>query len=185
LEENTDHDLMLAVRDGDLDKLGHLFEKHHKRLYNFYLRQLGDGLLSEDMVQEVFYRMLKYRHTYRGDGKFTTWMYAIAHNVRIDHFRRTKNRQDFTDVVDTLVSTQPNPEELSDRSSRHEALHRALERLSDDKREVLTMSRFQNLKYEEIAQVLGCPVNTVKARVFRAIKDLKTFFNEQIDEATT
>lgn len=185
MAEKSDHHLMLAVRDGDLDKLGHLFEKHHKRLYNFYLWQLGDGLLSEDMVQEVFYRMLKYRHTYRGDGKFTTWMYAIAHNVRIDHFRRAKNRQEFTDQIDTLASSQPNPEELSDRSSRYEALHRALDRLSDDKREVLTMSRFQNLKYEEIAQVLGCPVNTVKARVFRAIKDLKTYFDDQIDEATT
>ena len=124
MAENTDHQLMLAVRDGDLDKLGHLFEKHHKQLYNMYLRQLEDPLLSEDMVQEVFYRMLKYRHTYRGEGKFTTWMYSIAHNVRIDHFRRVKNRQDFTGETDGLVSMLPNPAELSERSSRHRAATR-------------------------------------------------------------
>lgn len=184
MAEGTDHQLMLAVRDGDLDKLGHLFETHHKHLYNFYLRQLQDPLLSEDMVQEVFFRMLKYRHTYRGEGKFTTWMYSIAHNVRIDHFRRAKNRQDFTGEINGLASTLPNPEELSERSSRHEALYKALEQLSGEKREVLVMSRFQNLKYEQISQVLNCPVNTVKARVFRAMKDLKMFLNDQIDEAT-
>jgi len=179
----TDHQMMLAVRDGDLDKLGYLFEKHHLRLYNFYLRQLGNAQLSEDMVQEVFLRMLKYRHTYRGEGKFTTWMYSIAHNVRSDHFRRAKNRQDFTEEVDGLVSKLPTPEELSEKSSRYDVLYRALGSLSDEKREVLVMSRFQNLKYEEISEALGCPVNTVKARVFRAMKDLRTYFNEQTDGA--
>lgn len=185
MDPNADHRLMLAVRDGDLEKLGHLFETHHKRLYNFYWRQLGDGPLSEDMVQEVFYRMLKYRRTYRGDGKFTTWMYAIAHNVKMDHFRRVKNRQDFTDEIERLASPRPNPEELADRSERHRTLHRSLSRLSEDKKEVLLLSRFQGLKYEEIARVLGCPVNTVKARVFRAIRELRSYLDEQTDEAKT
>jgi RNA polymerase sigma factor (sigma-70 family) len=184
LTGQTDHQLMLAVRDGDLDKLGRLFEKYHRALYNFYLRQLEDAPLCEDMVQEVFLRMLKYRHTYRGEGRFTTWMYSIAHNVRIDHFRRMKNRQDFTGEIDDVASPQPGPAELSERSSRHQALHRALNRLSDEKREVLIMSRFQGLKYEEISRILGCPVNTVKARVFRALKDLKASLAQQIDEAT-
>jgi len=176
---------MLAVRDGDLDKLGHLFEKYHKQLYNFYLRQVEDRLTCEDMVQEVFFRMLKYRHTYRGKGKFTTWMYSIAHNIKVDHFRRARHRQDFTSETDGLASAQPNPEQLSENSGRIEVLYKALDRLSDEKREVLVLSRFQYLKYEEIAQILGCPVNTVKARVFRAMKDLKSFFNEQKDGATT
>jgi RNA polymerase sigma factor (sigma-70 family) len=184
LSENSDHQLMRAVRDGDLDKLGHLFEKYHRQLYNFYLRHVEDRLTCEDMVQEVFLRMLKYRHTYRGEGKFTTWMYSIAHNVKIDHFRRAEHRHDFTGEIDSLVSTQPNPEELSHKTGRSEALRRALDRLSDKNREVLILSRFQNLKYEEISQILGCPVNTVKARVFRAIRDLKSLLNEQRDGAT-
>jgi RNA polymerase sigma-70 factor (ECF subfamily) len=179
----TDHQLMLAVRDGDLDKLGHLFEKYHKQLFNFFRRQTEDQQLCEDFVQEVFFRMLKYRQTYRGEAKFTTWMYSIAHNARIDHFRRARHRKDFSDEIDGLVSAQPGPEELTERSSRHELLYKALDRLSDDKREVLIMSRFQNLKYEEISQIMGYPVGTIKARVFHAIRDLRTFFNEQTDEA--
>jgi RNA polymerase sigma-70 factor (ECF subfamily) len=185
LGNKSDHQLMQAVREGDLDKLGYLFEKYHKQLYNFFLRQVENPELSEDFVQEVFFRMLKYRHTYRGESKFTTWMYAIAHNARIDHYRKAKNRQDYTDEIDRLVSKQLNPEELSERSSRHEMLHRALRKLSDEKREVLILSRFQHLKYEEISQILDCPVGTIKARVFHAIRDLKVFFNQQTDEATS
>jgi RNA polymerase sigma-70 factor (ECF subfamily) len=179
----TDHQLMLAVRDGDLDKLGHLFEKYHKQLYNFFRRQTEDSQLCEDFVQEVFFRMLKYRHTYRGEAKFTTWMFSIAHNARIEHFRRAKHRKNFTDEIDRLVSSQPNPAELTERSGLHEILYKALDRLSDEKREVLVLSRFHNLKYEEISQIMGHPVGTIKARVFHAIKDLRMFFNEQTDEA--
>jgi RNA polymerase sigma-70 factor (ECF subfamily) len=174
---------MLAVRDGDLDRLGHLFEEHHRQLYNYYLKQVRSPELSEDFVQEVFFRMLKYRHTYREDGKFMTWMYSIAHNVKADYFRKAKHRQDFTDEIDGLVSDQPDPSEVTEQSDQHELLHRAMEQLSDERREVLILSRFQNLKYEEISEILGCPVGTVKARVFRAIRDLKTFFDEQTSEA--
>ncbi|MGD8414267.1 MAG: sigma factor, partial [Candidatus Latescibacterota bacterium] len=117
MAENEDHKLMLAVRGGDLDRLGVLFEKHHRKLFNHYVWQLGDPALSEDMVQEVFYRMLKYRHTYRGDGKFTAWMYTIAHNVKTDHFRRARNRQDFAELPETLESPGPGPDDVTIRSS--------------------------------------------------------------------
>jgi RNA polymerase sigma-70 factor (ECF subfamily) len=179
----TDHQLMLAVRDGDLDKLGHLFEKYHKQLYNYFLRQLEDPQSSEDIVQEVFLKMLKYRHTYRGEGQFKTWMYSIAHNAKIDHFKKA-SRYVVTDELDRLVSAIPSPEESFERSSRHDVLYEALSRLSDDKREVLVLSRFQNLKYEEISRVLGCPVGTIKARVFHAINDLRRFFNTHGGEVT-
>jgi RNA polymerase sigma-70 factor (ECF subfamily) len=176
--------MMTAVRDGDLDKLGYLFEKYHKQLYNFFLRQVRDSQSCEDMVQEVFLKMLKYRHTYRGEGKFTTWMFSIAHNTMVDLFRKAKNRYEFTDEIDRVISSQLTPEELSERSSRYDFLYKALDRLSDEKREVLVLSRFHNLKYEEISEVLGCPVGTIKARVFHAMNDLRAFFNEKRDEAT-
>ena len=183
MSEITDHQLMLAVRDGDLDKLGHLFEKHHRQLYNYFLKQVANPELCEDFVQEVFLRMLKYRHTYRDDGKCITWMYSIAHNTMVDHFRKVRRRQEVTDEVDGLASTQPGPEAQAEQSSRYELLRKAMDHLSDERREVLILSRFHDMRYEEIAEVLGCPVGTVKARVFRAIRDLKTFFDEQTSEA--
>jgi RNA polymerase sigma-70 factor (ECF subfamily) len=178
LKESTDHQLMLAVRDGDLDKLGHLFERYHLQLYNFFLRQLGNPQTSEDLVQDVFYKMLKYRHTYRGKGKFTTWMFSIAHNTKIDHFRKTKRPMESIDDKPELISNAPNPAELSEAASQHQLLYRALERLSDDRREVLLLSRFQQMKYKEIAEVMGVSTGAVKKKAFLAIRDLQGIFKE-------
>lgn len=183
MAELSDHQLMLAVKNGDLDRLGQLFERYHVRLYNLFLRQLGERQTSEDLVQEVFLRMLKYRHTYRGEGRFTTWMYTIARNVRADLLRRAARKNDFTHEIEELVSVAPDPAELSQRAGRYENLYRALGRLSDEKREVIELSRFQGLKYEEISEILGCPVGTIKARVFHAIRELRAYFDDRRDGA--
>ncbi|MBU1699565.1 MAG: sigma-70 family RNA polymerase sigma factor [Candidatus Eisenbacteria bacterium] len=183
MRETSDEQLMQAVRDGDLDQLGCLFERYHKRLYNFFLRQMGNRQLSEDLVQEVFFRMLKYRRTYRGEGKFTTWMYSIACRIKIDHLRQARHRYTFTDEIEELAGTDPDPDHLTEQSLNHQKLYDALSRLSEERRTVLLLSRFQNQRYSEISKILGCPVGTVKARVFYAIRDLKWLFNEQRDEA--
>ncbi len=80
-----DEQVMAQVREGRVEMLAILFERHHVRLFNFFLRLTAERSLSEDLVQEVFLRILKYRHTYRGDSKFTTWMYQIGRNAHIDH----------------------------------------------------------------------------------------------------
>jgi RNA polymerase sigma-70 factor (ECF subfamily) len=174
---------MLAVRDGDLDKMGVLFEKYNKQLYNFFLKQTRDAQASEDMVQEAFMKMLKYRHTYRGDGKFTTWMFSIAHNAMIDLFRKNKRRGETMSEEDLpegteLASGAANPEELSVQADQHEALYKALDLLAPDKREALLLSRFENMKYKEIARIMGCKTGTVKARIHFALKDLTAIFSE-------
>jgi RNA polymerase sigma-70 factor (ECF subfamily) len=82
LNPTSDKALMLKVRDGDLDRLGLLFERYHRCLYRYFYRLTSQRQTSEDLVQEVFERMLKYRHTYTGKGKFLTWMYQIARNLQ-------------------------------------------------------------------------------------------------------
>ena len=75
---------MLAVRTGDAGQLGRLFERHHVTLFEFLYRTTGDRTGAEDLVQDVFVRILKYRHTYRDGSSFVTWMYRIARNARAD-----------------------------------------------------------------------------------------------------
>ena len=87
-EPLSDHDLMLAVRDGELDALGELFERHHGPLYGFLVKLTGQRSAAEDITQTVFQRMLKYRHTYRQDGSFTAWMYHLARRCAADYFRK-------------------------------------------------------------------------------------------------
>src|SRR5260370_9493927 len=95
MHSGTDVGLMLQVRDGDGETLGVLFERHPAPLYNFYTKLTGDRALSEDLVQEVFLRILRHRKTFRDGTPFRAWIYQIARNARIDHFRKSRPQVPF------------------------------------------------------------------------------------------
>jgi RNA polymerase sigma-70 factor (ECF subfamily) len=182
VSELADNLIMLKVRDGEVGKLGLLFERHHLPLYNYFLRQTGRRDASEDLVQEVFLRMLKYRQGYRGESAFTVWMYRIARNAWVDYFKKAKRELPWDENADDPVSDDPNPNDDLEESQTLSQLRTALAKLSPEKREVLVLSRYQDMKYEEIAELLGCAVGTVKARVHRALKDLKDIYFELSQE---
>jgi RNA polymerase sigma factor (sigma-70 family) len=167
---------MLQVREGDADKLGVLFERHHLKLYNFLVRVTNRPEASEDLVQEVFFRILKYGRSFRGDAPFTVWMFQLARNAATDHFRKWKNERPLNDGAEESPDDRPSASESMEVSEQSELMKLALTRLSAEKREVLMLSRYEELKYEEIGLILHCPVGTVKARVHRALKDLKREF---------
>ena len=175
----SDEELMAQVRSGVGEMLGVLFERYHVPLFNFYLKLTGSRPLSEDLVQEVFFRILKYRHSYRPETGFRAWMYQIARNARIDHFRKHRPENSWEPEMSPAVA----PVDTAQQSQEALLLHRALMQISEDKREVLVLSRFQDMKYEEIAQLLGCEVSTVKTRVHRALQDLRQIFH-QLDRKT-
>jgi len=176
----TDHELMLDVRNGEVASLGTLFERHHGALFNFFLRFSGNRPSSEDLVQEVFFRMLKYRNSYRDRSQFTAWMYQIARHVRFDHMSKRTREKPLEESVAEPVSAGAAPGEEMERLEAVALLEAALARIPADKREILILSRFQKLKYEEIAGILGCEVGAVKVRVYRAVRELRdTFFELQ------
>jgi RNA polymerase sigma-70 factor (ECF subfamily) len=121
--------------------------------------------------------MLKYRHTYRTDGTFKTWMFSIARNARKDFLREHRAEYDSIDESNDFPSGEPNPEERLVHEDDVRLVRRALDGLPEDKREILIMSRFQDMKYEEIGNVLGCSVGAVKVRVFRALRALTDSYN--------
>ena len=173
---------MLKVKSGDVDRMGLLFERHHRPLFGFLYHMLGGSRASsEDLVQNVFYRMLKYRHTYSAEGEFRTWMYHLARNVLADHIRKNRHAVHHADVADVadVAETLPGGH-LADagleQAQEAAQLHLALARLSPDHREVLVLSRFQELKYGEIAVLLNTTEGAVKVRAHRALQELKTVF---------
>jgi len=174
----TDNQLMLQVRDGDLDKLSILFDRYNTILYNFFLRMTNSKVISEDLVQEVFLRMLKYRHTYRGDGKFTSWMFHISRNAHIDFSKKQNREQQLEEMDVEPVSQDSSHQEVLEQDQETTLLRTALARLPVEKREVLVLSRFHNMKYEQIAELQHCRIGTVKARVHRAIKELRDIYFE-------
>jgi RNA polymerase sigma factor (sigma-70 family) len=186
-EQRPDHALMLAVRDGELDALGELFERHHGPLYGFLVKLTGNRAGAEDIAQTVFQRMLKYRHTYRDDGSFTAWMYHLARRCAADYFRRANAAPQATDPADLHEHADNAPHAAQNASTRddHALLHAALARLDHDDREVLLLSRFQELSFAEISGILECSVGAAKVRAHRALRELReVYFRLQKEPAT-
>lgn len=178
MEILTDNALMLKVKSGDLDKLSLLFKRYGKSLYGFYFRFTRNAELSEDLVQDVFERVLKYRHTFRGDGKFVTWLYHLARNVLADHIKKAK-RAGITTSIDEkqeVLADLTVPGEARQKEEHLLLMERALDQLSHDKRELLLLSKLQGVKYKDIAELHNCTEANVKVRVFRAINDLREVF---------
>ena len=169
---------MQAVRGGDLAKLGSLFERHHRAVFDFLVRMTGNRAVAEDLVQDVFERTLKYRATWRDDFKFAPWLFRIARNARADYFRRREVTAVYSDEMDA-ADPAIGPERQVEDDSEAARLQRALLALRDDKRELIVLARYRDMKYEAIAELLGVDVGTIKVRVHRALKELRDIFLTQ------
>jgi RNA polymerase sigma-70 factor (ECF subfamily) len=169
---------MLKVRDGEVGLLSEVFERHHRALYNYFYRLTGNREQSEDLTQDVFFRLLKYRQTYRSQTTFTAWLYQVARNAHVDWRRKYRGEAPWNADAPEPASTDRPPDDRMRRDEEVRLVRRALASLPDDKKEVLVLSRYQNLKYDEIGRILGCEVNTVKQKVFRAVRALTTRYEE-------
>jgi len=164
---------MLQVRNGEVEMLGVLFDRYQTPLYNFYTKMTQDRTISEDLVQDVFLRILRYRQTYRPGTAFRTWLYQIARNARLDHVRKGKPE------VELLAEPAALPVGDSAQQRQESAmLQKALMQLAEDKREILILSRFQELRYEEIARLMNSEVGAVKVRVHRALQQLRETYQQ-------
>ena len=166
---------MLKVKSGDLDKMALLFQRYHRPLYGFLYHMTGQREASEDLVQNIFYRMLRSRHTFTGNGEFRTWMYHLARNVLKDHWKKAGGPRPVAEWEDRITDEVLVDEQL-EKKMELEMLQKRIASLSPESREVLILSRYQDLKYAEIAEVLDLSVGAVKVRIHRAINQLKTLY---------
>jgi RNA polymerase sigma-70 factor, ECF subfamily len=170
--------VMTQVKEGRLEMLAVLFERHHVRLFNFFLRLTRDRERSEDLVQELFVRILKYRHTFRPDGSFTAWAYQIARHVHLSHLRRQRPELPLDEVLDRHPDTAESVPRRLEREENENLLRQALERLPLRKRELLLLSRQPDLSYKDLAAMFECSLGAVKVSVHRAVHDLRKAFLE-------
>jgi len=167
-----DEQIMQEVRGGNVARLEVLFDRHSRALFRYFVRLTSDRAWSEDMVQEVFFRILKYRHTYQPETSFRAWMYQVGRNVWVDQASRRKGEVALPESAGEIGSSEVPADRQVQKRQATALLLRALAALPPEKREVLVMSRYQELKYEEIAAVLKIEVGTVKVRVYRALREL-------------
>ncbi|MFZ6013065.1 MAG: RNA polymerase sigma factor [Bacteroidota bacterium] len=179
MEALMDNALMLKVKDGDLDKLGLLFERYKKPLFGFFYGMTKDVELCEDLVQNVFFRILKYRYLFRGEGDFKTWMFHIARNVNNDHFRKNKWKlKESIEHWEERLGSDENRSTEFEQDEEMKLLSMAMDKLPEDKREILFLSKFQEKKYKEIGDIIGCSEGAVKVKVFRALQELREVYKE-------
>ncbi|MBI3132980.1 MAG: RNA polymerase sigma factor [Acidobacteria bacterium] len=167
---------MAHVQAGETAHVGTLFHRHHRPLFGYLYRMNGHGPLCEDLVQEVFLRVLRYAHTFKPGSAFKPWLYQIARNVLADHWKRLPPEVPL--ALDSAAEP-PDPDHFLQRleaDQDHHNLLSALACLPRDKRELLLLSRNPDLSYEDIAGLLQSTPGAIKVRVHRALNDLKAVF---------
>ena len=174
----TDEDLMASVRNGDLGSLGALFERYHLSLFEFLSRITGDRLAAEDLVQDVFVRILKYRASYREGASFETWVFRIARNARADYLRRCPRLEPLVDEAFNRPEPAEGPGTQLETSRDRARLRRALMMLPEDKRELIVLARYHHMKHDRIAALLSIDVGAVKVRLHRALRELRDAFQQ-------
>jgi RNA polymerase sigma factor (sigma-70 family) len=176
MQEPFDHELMGKIRAGDESAFAAIIRRHQNSLLNFF-RRLGANTESEDLVQEVFLRLYRYRDRYVHNAKFTTFLYTLARHVWADRWRKLQRilRIEERAKHELPTETDGNLGQVRDAMD----VQHALAQLPDKLRIVLVMSIYQGLRYNEIGEVLGIPEGTVKSRVFLALKQLKETYHGQ------
>ena len=184
-------DIMLAVKSqkGDREAFGTLVENFQKRIYSFCYQFFRDRDIATEMTQETFLRAYRYINKYDPKKKFSTWLYSIAKNICIDE-KRKMDRSRAVSIDDanpaSILSSQQSqhlkdPSQISMQVEDRMLLEKAITQLPEKYRAAIILCYFQELSYQEIAEVLGLNLNLVKVRIFRAKKQLLEILKEKQD----
>ena len=176
--------IVRRVLDGDVNAFETLVREYEKNVYNIALRMVNNSEDASDMTQEAFIKAYNSLPNFRGDSKFSVWLYRIVSNVCLD-FLRSKSRKptlslsmedhDGEETQLDIADESQSPELLLERSLTRDAVRRGLDALPPDYRQILLLREIQGLSYDEISLALDLEVGTVKSRIFRARKKLCAF----------
>lgn len=175
--EKTDEELMLAYAQGDVRAFDALYRRQRGMLYRFILRSINDRASADELFQETWSRLIAARERYRVEAKFTTWLLQIAHNLVVDHFRRSRP-QAGAEETETVLRELDAPESdrpehaLSDFEERRR-LQLALDALPAEQREAFVLRMESGLGLAEIAQLTGAGQETVKSRLRYAFAKIR------------
>ncbi|MGH8018533.1 MAG: RNA polymerase sigma factor [Opitutaceae bacterium] len=179
MPDPTDEALMTRVKQGDLDAMAPLFERYQSPLLNFFHRLTGDREASRDLVQAVFERLLRYRQSFRDDGRFRAWIYQTARNALSDHRRRTMRIAGMERPEEENPAADYIDRDWRDRNAARD-VREALQQLPESDRDLIVLSRFHGLRYEEIALIMNKSLSAVKTQAHRAVHALRrAYFQEE------
>ena len=183
MSDPSDEVLLNAYRNGDSGAFEALLVRYRGPIFNFLLRSVRDRGRAEELYQDVWLKVIERCEEFRGDAKFSTWLYTIARNLSIDHQRKMKFRghasldapefRSGQSVGERVSGSSPSPEQLAGGGLLRERIADAVEGLPEEQREVFLLRQLQGLAFKEIADVVGASPNTVKSRMRYALERLQ------------
>jgi RNA polymerase sigma-70 factor, ECF subfamily len=177
----SDEDLVAAVRAGDSSAFDVLVRRWDRKIQGAAYRVLGSDDEARDVSQEAFLKAYRGLPGFKGEARFSSWLYQIALNLCRDRLRRRKGRElvSIEDVTAVVVDSGPSAADIVESRDRARRVAAAVEALSADQREVIVLKEYEGLTFPEIGEVLGIPVSTVKTRLYRGLVQLRALLEER------
>jgi len=181
--ELSSEELMASIAKGDEDALEILVNRHQTSILNLTYRFIGDRTQAKDLAQEVFIRVWQSAKSYEPRAKFTTWIYRITANLCFNQLKSARgkrwfsfsrsNEESVTTIEETLADKGPSAEDILVEKERSRQISQALQSLPDNQKMAVILKRYDELSYQEIAQVIGCSVSAVESLLVRAKRTLQ------------
>lgn len=183
MDENPDdHELVHSAKAGSEDAFSRLIDRYHERIYRVAVRIVNDPVEADEVAQEVFSRAISALGRFDFRASFYTWLVSIARNAAFDALRAMKRRARLKGSDDGLdqrpADGGSDPVAAAREQERAEKVRKALGRLNERDRTLLVLREYEDLQYEEIAQVMGCAVGTVESGLHRARKKLRLLLGD-------
>jgi RNA polymerase sigma-70 factor (ECF subfamily) len=182
----TDNELICHFQNGHIDALETLVLRHKEKIYTSIYLLVKDKYLAEDLFQEVFIKIIDTltNKKYNEEGKFLPWAIRIARNLCVDHFRKIKRRPtikntDNYDIFEVLNFSEESAEDKKIRLQSYGKMHKMLESLPEEQREVLILRHFADLSFKEIAELMNCSINTALGRMRYGLINLRKLMTEK------
>lgn len=193
LQQMSDEEVMKQLQDGDAQAFDIIVHRFKDRLHNFLFRYTHNNEDCEDLVQETFLRVYRSRYSYQPIAKLSTWIFTIALNLAKSMYKKKQRMSTFSIHADDSDS-ESRDFEIEDSTMLHDdqlhlknsvaELEKALTQLNDDFREVIVLRDIQELSYEEIAEITGTAMGTVKSRINRARIQLQELIGDYVNSET-
>jgi len=181
MQENVDPELewVRRIAAGDRDAFEKLYAAYQTRLFRYLLRMVGDTGTAEELTNDTMISAWKAAGNFKGQSKASTWLFAIARNKALNAMRGQQPVMVDVETAVAVAAPTDSPEKTASRGSLQAAMKQALNELSADHREVMELTFYQELSYQEIAEIMQCPLSTVKTRMFYAKKKLQEVLEQR------
>jgi RNA polymerase sigma factor (sigma-70 family) len=182
----NDNELIQLFQQGNTRAFDALIDRHQERIYNAILFMVKDSYLAEDLIQDIFIKIINNlkQNKYNDEGKFLPWALRIAHNFCVDHFRKVKRTptiktSDDQDLFEIIKHSDHPADYKMTRTQTHRNIQELVDLLPEEQREIIVLRHYANLSFKEIAQMTNCSINTALGRMRYGLINLRKMMNER------